>query len=31
VPEWLEGLTKETKKDNYSRRNYGGGGNGGRR
>ncbi len=26
VPEWLEGLARETKKDNYSRRNYGGGG-----
>jgi len=25
VPEWLEGLTKETRKDNHSRRNYGGG------
>lgn len=24
VPEWLEGLTRETRKDNYSRRNYGG-------
>jgi uncharacterized protein YifN (PemK superfamily) len=23
VPEWLEGLTRETKKDSYSRRNYG--------
>jgi hypothetical protein len=31
VPEWLEGLTRETKKDTYSRRNYGGGGNGARR
>ncbi|CAF0772679.1 unnamed protein product [Rotaria sordida] len=25
VPEWLEGIARETKKDNYSRRNYGGG------
>jgi hypothetical protein len=25
VPEWLEGLARETKKDNFSRRNYGGG------
>ncbi|CAF0744287.1 unnamed protein product [Rotaria sordida] len=25
VPEWLEGLAKEAKKDNYTRRNYGGG------
>ncbi|CAF3425393.1 unnamed protein product [Rotaria sp. Silwood1] len=25
VPEWLEGLAKEAKKDNYSKRNYGGG------
>ncbi|CAF4187060.1 unnamed protein product, partial [Rotaria magnacalcarata] len=25
VPEWLEGLSKEAKKDNFSRRNYGGG------
>lgn len=24
VPEWLEGLTRETRKDNHSRRNYGG-------
>ncbi|CAF2084346.1 unnamed protein product [Rotaria magnacalcarata] len=23
VPEWLEGIARETKKDNYSRRNYG--------
>lgn len=22
VPEWLEGIAKEVKKDNYSRRNY---------
>lgn len=29
VPEWLEGLTRETRKENYSKRNYGG--NGGRR
>ncbi|CAF3560722.1 unnamed protein product [Adineta steineri] len=25
IPEWLEGLARETKKDNYSKRNYGGG------
>ncbi|CAF2899435.1 unnamed protein product [Rotaria sp. Silwood2] len=25
VPEWLEGIARETKKDNYSKRNYGGG------
>jgi hypothetical protein len=25
VPEWLEGLAKEAKKDTHSRRNYGGG------
>ena len=24
VPEWLEGLARETKRDNYSKRNYGG-------
>ncbi|CAF4594884.1 unnamed protein product, partial [Rotaria magnacalcarata] len=23
VPEWLEGIARETKKDNYSRRNCG--------
>jgi hypothetical protein len=26
VPEWLEGLARETKKDTFARRNYGGGG-----
>jgi ATP-dependent RNA helicase DDX3X len=25
VPEWLEGLAREAKKDNYSKRSYGGG------
>ena len=25
VPEWLEGLARESKKDNYSKRSYGGG------
>ncbi len=25
MPEWLEGLSREAKKDNYSKRNYGGG------
>ena len=25
VPEWLEGLTKEAKRDTYSKRGYGGG------
>ena len=24
VPEWLEGLNRETRKDNHARRNYGG-------
>jgi len=29
VPEWLEGLTRETRRENYAKRNYGG--SGGRR